>query len=120
MAKQCQLCEDTTATLFCKQCNEAFCSECFEALHWSGKRQGHEVFPVGEVPGAAPAAPPPPPAAALFCLAERRPAMGSCSLSAWRACRRRRRRALARARAGRARAPTPRRRARRTLRRARR
>ena len=27
MAKQCQLCEDTTATLFCKQCNESFCSE---------------------------------------------------------------------------------------------
>jgi hypothetical protein len=31
----CQLCEDTTATLFCKQCQENFCQEVrlFHAAH---------------------------------------------------------------------------------------
>eukprot|EP00286_Rhodomonas_abbreviata_P003473 CAMPEP_0181347502 /NCGR_PEP_ID=MMETSP1101-20121128/33913_1 /TAXON_ID=46948 /ORGANISM="Rhodomonas abbreviata, Strain Caron Lab Isolate" /LENGTH=1140 /DNA_ID=CAMNT_0023459721 /DNA_START=59 /DNA_END=3477 /DNA_ORIENTATION=+ len=42
----CQLCEDTQATLYCKQCQEVFCQECFEALHYSGKRQGHDVEPL--------------------------------------------------------------------------
>ncbi|KAJ1464540.1 hypothetical protein T484DRAFT_1868850, partial [Baffinella frigidus] len=56
---KCQLCEDTIATLFCKQCQENFCSECFEALHYSGKRQGHEVVPIGgDAPAPAAYAPP--------------------------------------------------------------
>ena len=96
----CQLCEDTAATLFCKQCQENFCQEvctsmnplpllsclptlpslapcqfffgrvacgnigalytqCFDALHYSGKRQGHEVTPVQPSAQSSPAKPPP-------------------------------------------------------------
>ena len=95
---ECQLCEDTVATLHCKQCQENFCQEvraapprhvtarcalhaggargtppvplpppsdcavvgqCFDALHYSGKRQGHEVTPV-QGAQSSPAKPPPP------------------------------------------------------------
>jgi len=56
----CQLCEDTAATLHCKQCQENFCQECFDALHYSGKRQGHEVTPVQASAQNSPAKLPPP------------------------------------------------------------
>lgn len=93
----CQLCEDTAATLYCKQCQENFCqevrvlsralaflsslksavcpcvilpnlnapSQCFEALHYSGKRQGHEVTPVQQSVQNSPVKPQPPASAPI-------------------------------------------------------
>jgi hypothetical protein len=104
----CQLCEDTAATLHCKQCQENFCQEvrdslpcsacvfsprkcsaartsaslilcapqCFEALHYSGKRQGHEVTPVQQSVQSSPVKPQPPASAPIGELSCRRGARG--------------------------------------------
>ncbi|KAK2954097.1 putative UPF0652 like protein [Blattamonas nauphoetae] len=39
----CTECEESSATLFCFQCNDSFCQECFNLYHSKGNRASHQT-----------------------------------------------------------------------------
>ncbi|CAM9304629.1 unnamed protein product [Ectocarpus sp. 13 AM-2016] len=50
----CTECEDTRATVLCRECDEAYCSLCWAALHRRGERAKHEAIPLGSEEELAP------------------------------------------------------------------
>ncbi|CAN0284755.1 unnamed protein product [Ectocarpus fasciculatus] len=50
----CTECEDTRATVLCVECDEAYCSLCWAALHRRGERATHETIPLGSEEELAP------------------------------------------------------------------
>ncbi|CAN0366649.1 unnamed protein product, partial [Ectocarpus sp. 12 AP-2014] len=50
----CTECEDTRATVLCHECDEAYCSLCWAALHRRGERARHETIPLGSEEELAP------------------------------------------------------------------
>ena len=46
-AKQCVECEDELAARYCVECDDAYCGNCFDNTHASGKRAYHTWEPIG-------------------------------------------------------------------------